>query len=161
MDRTRALARERREHNNFVYTLDRLKEVKNKEIEGNNQKLNKIRDYLLEHHSLAYGYIDQPARLLNEIDMAMNFTQLNTYLDHLLQMTDIMTNELNKHNIVVTKIETQAMNSGNLLTDYTLLGHHILGSSPAQVQQITNIDGSNISALGTSTGRKVLLDSVL
>jgi hypothetical protein len=95
--------------------------------------------------------------------MAMNFTQLNTHLDHLLEMTGIMTNEVNKHNIVITKIESQAMESGDLLTDYTLLGHHILGSSPTQVQNITNTNtmAQNIGTLGMATGQKVLLNSVL
>ncbi|CAF2587501.1 unnamed protein product [Rotaria sp. Silwood2] len=162
--RTRALARERREHTDFINIVNQLKNIKHKETEANDHKLNKIRDYLLEHHSLAYGYIDQPDRLINEIDMAINFNQLNTHLDHLLQMTDIMTNEVNKHNIVITKIETQAMESGDLLTDYTLLGHHILGSSPAKHQTITNTNTntSNIGALGiATTGQKVLLNSVL
>ncbi|CAF1392894.1 unnamed protein product [Rotaria sp. Silwood1] len=161
--RTRALARERREHTDFINIINQLKDIKRKETEINDRKLNKTRDYLLQHHSLTYGYIDQPDRLMNEIDMAINFTQLNTYLDHLLQMTEIMTNEVNKHNIVITKIEAQAMESGNLLTDYTLLGHNILGSSPTQLQTITNTntDTSNFGTLGLNTGQKVLLNSVL
>jgi hypothetical protein len=88
--------------------------------------------------------------------MAVNFTQLNSHLDRLLQMSAIMTNEVNKHNIVITKIEAQAMESGDLLTDYTLLGHHILGSTPTQIQTITNTPN-----LGVATGQKVLLNSVL
>jgi len=144
-----------------MHTINRLSEVKRTETEANESKLNKFRDYLLQHHSLAYGYIDQPHRLFSEIDMAIHFTQLNTHLDHLLQMTDIMTNEVNKHNIVITKIETQAMESGDLLTDYTLLGHHILGSPPTQLQTLTNTNTPNINALGMTTGQKVLLNSVL
>ncbi|CAF1206490.1 unnamed protein product [Rotaria sordida] len=161
--RTRALARERREHIDFINIINQLKDIKRKETEANDQKFKKIRDYLLQHHSLAYGYIDQPERLINEIDMAINFTQLNTHLDHLLQMSEIMTNEVNQHNIVITKIEAQAMESGDLLTDYTLLGHHILGSSPTQLQTITNTntDTSHFGALGIPNGQKVLLNSVL
>jgi hypothetical protein len=53
------------------------------------------------------------------------------------------------------------MESGDLLTDYTLLGHHILGSSPTQLQTITNTNTPNINALGMTTGQKVLLNSVL
>ncbi len=123
--------------------------------------MNKFRDYLLQNHSLTYGYIDQPDRLMTEINMSLHFNQLNTHLDHLLQMTNIMTNEVNKHNIVISKIETQAMESGNLLTDYTLLGHHILGSSPTQLQTLTNTNTPNLTALGMTTGQKVLLNSVI
>jgi hypothetical protein len=89
--------------------------------------------------------------------MAIHFTQLNTHLDHLLQITDIMNNEVNKHNIVISKIEAQAMESGNLLTDYTLLGHHILGSSSTQIPTLTDTN----MALEMSTGQKVLLNAVL
>ena len=70
-----------------------------------------------------------------------------------------MTNEVDKHNIVITKIEAQAMESGDLLTDYTLLGHHILGASPTPPQ--TNATTPNFGALGMATGQKVLLNSVL
>ncbi|CAF3730840.1 unnamed protein product [Rotaria magnacalcarata] len=161
--RTRALARERREHVDFIQIINQLNDIKRKESEENEKNLSKTRDYLLQHHSLAYGYIDQPEYLMNEIDMAINFTQLNTHLDNLLQMTEIMTGEVNKHNIVITKIEAQAMESGNLLTDYTLFGHNILGSSPTQIQTVTNTstDTSNFGALGISTGQKVLMNSVL
>ena len=92
--------------------------------------------------------------------MAVNFTQLNTHLDHLLQMTTIMTNEVDKHNIVITKIEAQAMESGDLLTDYTLLGHHILGSSPTQFQTITNTNTITPN-LAMTTGQNIFLNSVL
>ncbi|CAF4026318.1 unnamed protein product, partial [Rotaria sp. Silwood1] len=67
----------------FINIINQLKDIKRKETEINDRKLNKTRDYLLQHHSLTYGYIDQPDRLMNEIDMAINSTQLNTYLDHL------------------------------------------------------------------------------
>jgi hypothetical protein len=155
--KTRGLSRERREHPDFLQILNQLEETKRIETETNDKKLTKLRDYLLQDHSLSYGYIDQPDRLMNEINMAIHFTQLNTHLDHLLQITDIMNNEVNKHNIVISKIEAQAMESGNLLTDYTLLGHNILGSSPTQLQTLPNTN----TALGMSTGQKILLNSVL
>jgi hypothetical protein len=100
---------------------------------------------------------------MTEINMSIHFKQLNTHLDHLLEMTNIMTNEVNQHNNVISKIESQAMESGNLLTDYTLLGHHILGSTPTQLQTLTNSNKipSNLTALGMSTGQKVLLNSVI
>jgi hypothetical protein len=157
MAKTRGLSRERREHPDFLQVLNQLEETKRIETETNDKKLTKLRDYLLQDHSLSYGYIDQPDRLMNEINMAIHFTQLNTHLDHLLQITDIMNNEVNKHNIVISKIEAQAMESGNLLTDYTLLGHNILGSSPTQLQTLPNTN----TALGMSTGQKILLNSVL
>jgi len=163
MAKTRGLSRERREHPDFLQILNQLEETKRIETETNDKKLTKLRDYLLQDHSLSYGYIDQPDRLMNEINMAIHFTQLNTHLDHLLQITDIMNNEVNKHNIVISKIEAQAMESGNLLTDYTLLGHHILGSKPTQLQTLTNSNKipSNLTELGMSTGQKVLLNSVI
>jgi len=157
MAKTRGLSRERREHPDFLQILNQLEETKRIETETNDKKLTKLRDYLLQDHSLSYGYIDQPDRLMNEINMAIHFTQLNTHLDHLLQITDIMNNEVNKHNIVISKIEAQAMESGNLLTDYTLLGHNILGSSPTQLQTLPNTN----TALGMSTGQKILVNSVL
>ncbi|CAF0818566.1 unnamed protein product [Adineta steineri] len=161
--RTRALARNRREHPDFLQTINQVNNIQNKQIEINEKNQNQLRDYLLQHHSLSYGYIDQPERLFNEINMATNFTQLNLYLDNLLKMTEIMTNEVNKHNIVITKIETQAMQSGDLLTDYTLLGHHILGSSPTQHQTLTNINTMtpNLNPLTMANGQKVLLNAVL
>jgi hypothetical protein len=123
--------------------------------------LNKFCDYLLQNLSFSYGYIDQPDRLMTEINMSLHFNQLNTHLDHLLQMTDFMTNKINKHNIVISEIEAQAMESGNLLTYNTLLGHHILGSSPTQLQTLTNTNTPDLTALGMSTGQKVLLNFVL
>lgn len=100
---------------------------------------------------------------MNEIDLAIHFTQLSTHLDRLLQMTEIMTNEVDKHNSVINKIEMQAMESGALLTDYTLLGHNILGASPTPIKLITNThrDPPNHNALGITNGQKVLLNSVL
>ncbi|UJR34248.1 hypothetical protein I4U23_021652 [Adineta vaga] len=152
--RTRELARDRREHQDFLQTINRLNQTKQIENKSNEKKLNQVRDYLLQHHSLSYGYIDQPERLFNEINLAIHFTQLNTHLDHLFQVTDLMSNEINKHNIVITKIETQAMQSGDLLTDYTLLGHQILGSSSRQSQILNN-------SLPISPGQKVLLNTVI
>lgn len=159
----RALARKRRENADFIHTINQLKNIKTKETEENNKKLTRIRDYLLQHHSLIYGYIDQPERLINEIDMAINFNQLNRYLDHLLEVTEFMTSEVNKHNFVITKIETQAMESENLLNNYTLVGHDILGSSSKQIETIANpsINRSNLDALTISNGKKVFLNSFL
>ena len=157
MTKTRALSRERRENPDFLRILNQLEETKRTETDKNEKRLSKLRDYLLQDHSLSYGYIDQPDHLMNEINMAIHFTQLNTHLDHLLQVTDIMNNEVNKHNIVISKIEAQAMESGNLLTDYTLLGHHILGSSPTQTPTLTDTN----TALAVTAGQKVLLNSIL
>jgi len=163
MVKTRALARERRKHPDFLNLINQLNDLQRTETENNDKKFDKFRDYLLQYHSLSYGYIDQPDRLMTEINMSIHFTQLNTHLDHLLEMTDTMTNEVTQHNNVISKIESQAMESGNLLTDYTLLGHHILGSTPTQLQTLTNSNKipQNLTALGMSTGQKVLLNSVL
>lgn len=152
--RTRELARDRRQHQDFLQTITRINQTKQNQDETNAKQLGQFRDYLLQHHSLSYGYIDQPERLFNEINMAIHFTQLNTHLDHLFQLTESMNNEVNKHNIVITKIEAQAMQSGDLLTDYTLLGHQILGSPVLHSQTSTN-------PLPISAGQKVLLNAVV
>lgn len=163
VNKTRDLSKERRKHPNFIEIINQLNDIKNKEKENNEKKLNKFRDYLLENHSLSYGYIDEPDRLMTEINMSIHFTELNTHLDHLLQMTNVMNNEINENNLIISKIESQAMESGNLLTDYTLLGHHILGSSPTHLQTLTNNNTitSDLNTLGISTGQKLLLNSVL
>ncbi|CAF1409733.1 unnamed protein product [Adineta ricciae] len=152
--RTRQLARNRRQHQDFLQTITRINQTKQNQDETNAKQLSQFRDYLLQHHSLSYGYIDQPERLFNEVNMAIHFTQLNTHLDHLFQLTESMSNEVNKHNIVITKIEAQAMQSGDLLTDYTLLGHQILGSPVLHSQTSTN-------PLPISAGQKVLLNAVV
>jgi hypothetical protein len=157
--RARASAHDRRDHPEFVQTINRIRQLARTDRDGNEKKFNRFRDYLLQHHSLTYGYIDQPERLFNEINMAIHFTQLNNHLDHLFQITNLMSNEVNKHNVVITKIESQAMQSGDLLTDYTLLGHQILGTPNRQSQPLTNTP--NFSPLTMSTGQKVLMNSVL
>lgn len=154
----RDLSQQRREHPNFQQIITELQTTKTLEKENNEKKLSKLRDYLLENHSLSYGYIDQPDHLLNEINMAIQFTELNTHLDHLLQISEIISGQVNHQNILISKIESQAMESGNLLTDYTLLGHHILGTSNTQLRTLNE---KNLTALGMSTGQKVLLNSVL
>jgi len=164
ISKIRGLSRERREHPDFIDTMNQLNDIKSKEIENNEKKFNEYRDYLLENHSLSYGYIDQPDRLINEMNMSIQFNQLNTYLNHLLEMTNTITNEINEHNILISKIETQAMESGNLLTDYTLLGHHILdssSSSPSQTLTNTNTISPNLNQLAIANGQKVLLNSIL
>jgi len=105
---------------------------------------------------LSYGYIDQPDRLITEINLAIQFNQINTHLDQLSQMTNQMSNQINKQNLVISKIESKAMESGNLLTDYTLLGNRILGTNHLQDQNRIQTD-----TLAISAGQKVLLNSVL
>lgn len=92
--------------------------------------------------------------------MAIHMTQLNSHLDNLLQITDQMTNEVNQHNVVITKIESQAMQSGDLLTDYTLLGHQILGSTSAPPTTVPSTSNLQSAAVATA-GQKMLLNSVL
>ena len=137
--------------------------TKDHQNELNEKQMNRFRDYLLEHHPFLYGYIDQPDRLTNEIDMAIQFTQLDSHLDHLFQMTTMMNQELNKHNLIISKIGRQATESGDLLTDYTLFGHQLLGSStqPNSIVSNSNPIPSNIGQLGMTTGQKIILNSVL
>lgn len=163
LSKIRNLSKERRENPDFINLIKQLNEIKQTENETNENKLNKYRDYLLENHSLSYGYIDEPDRLINEINMSIHFTQLNTHLDNLLGITNIINNQINKHNLIISKIEKQAMESGNLLTDYTLLGNHILGSIPNNLQTFTNTNTikPNLNTLAISTGEKILLNSVI
>ena len=158
IEKTRSLARERRENPNFHQLLHQIETTKTLQTENTDKKLSKLRDYLLQNHSLLYGYIDQPDHLLNEINMAIHFTQLNTHLDHLLDINQMTSGQINHQNILISKIESQAMESGNLLTDYTLLGHHILRSSNTQLDTFNQ---TNPTGLGITTGQKVLLNSVL
>lgn len=151
VEKTRSLAHNRRENPNFHQLLHQLETTKTLQTENGEKKLSKLRDYLLQNHSLVYGYIDQPDQLMNEINMAIQFTQLNTHLDHLLDISHLTTSQITQQNLLISKIESQAMESGNLLTDYTLLGHHILGSSTTQLIPMNN----------TGLGQKVLLNSVL
>ena len=140
-----------------------LNETKNFEKENDEKKLNKLRDYLLEHHPFLYGYIDQPERLTSEIDLAIHFNQIDQHLDNLFELTTLMNTEIDKHNLIITQIGAQAMESGNLLMDYTSLGHHILGSSP-NLSQIETIDqplSSNLNQFAISSGQKVLLNAVI
>lgn len=161
LDKTRALTEQRREHPQFVQILEQLNQTKTNEIEHREKQINQLRDDLLQNHSLTYGYIDQPDRLVTEINMAIQFNQINTHLDHLLQITDNMSNQIDKHNLFISKIQNKAMESGNLLTDYTLLGNHILGTSTTQNQTLPHSPTNDLTSLGISTGQKVLLDSVL
>ena len=158
------MAQERREHVDFLHRIEAVKEVGRKEKEVNDKQLTRLRDHLLEHHSLTYGYIDQPDRLLSEIDMAIDFTQLNSHLDRLLNTTALINSEVTKHNRIISQIETQAMESGDLLTDNTLLAHHSLGTSPStppRPMTNSNLITQNIGQLGVTSGQKILLNSVL
>ena len=132
--------------------MKNLQSTQHADKELNEKKRSQRRDFLLEHHPLTYGYIDQPDRLLNEIDMSLHFTEINRSLDELFQITTKMNAEVNEHNFLIAQIGSQAMKSGDLLTDYTLLGQQILGSPSTP---------SLVDPLPISNGQKVLLKSVL
>lgn len=132
--------------------MKNLQSTQHADKESNEKKRSQRRDFLLQHHPLTYGYIDEPDRLLNEIDMSLHFTEINRSLDELFQITTKMNAEVNEHNFLITQIGSQAMKSGDLLTDYTLLGHQILGSPSTP---------SLVDPLSISNGQKVLLKTVL
>jgi hypothetical protein len=143
--------------------METLRENERAKSRADEPRWNQLRDHLLAHQPLVYGYIDQPDRLINEIDLAIRMAQLDKHLDRLFETTNAMSNEVNQHNVLITRIGAQAMASGDLLTDYTLLGHDILGvtaNSPTQLMRNADVVGSPLTSLAAAHGNKLLLHAV-
>lgn len=128
LKRLRQLSVERRENPEFVSMLKTSVDRQDEENRSTRKDFDRFRDFLFERFPLFYGYLDQPDRLINEIDMAMKFHRVDEHLDHLLRLGVSMNDELTQHNRLINQIEKQTKESGNLLTDSTMIGNQILGA---------------------------------
>ena len=150
LKRLRQLSVERRENPEFVSTLKTLVDRQDEDNRTSRKDFDRFRDFLFERFPLFYGYLDQPDRLINEIDMAMKFHRVDQHLDHLVRLGVSMNDELTQHNRLINQIEKQTKESGNLLTDSTMIGNQILG---------TPSNANPPSAL--VNGQKLVLNSLL
>ncbi|CAF0798405.1 unnamed protein product [Didymodactylos carnosus] len=124
----KAETKQKKDNQKYLHKIQQIIKLNKDETNANQRKLQIIRNHLIQHQSIENPFQKyEGENLVQEVNLATNFYQINTHLDHLYDMTSMMSKEVDKHNQMISKIEKQAIEGAELVTQANQMGKEILG----------------------------------